>query len=221
MRILDLYAGLGGEQRRPAIEARDHEYITLDKDPRFKCSLTSDIFNVTAQDLPGPWDFVWASPPCEGFSVAAMRYHWQYEGNNSSMPKSAHVILSMRLVMKTLELIKELAPPAWLLENPRGMLRTLPFIKGYPRVTVTYCRYGLPYQKPTDLWGIVPGWIPRPACPSGHADHMRSRKGYKGGLADQVRDPALRAVVPWALWAEVLDALEGKPGPPKMRQLGF
>jgi hypothetical protein len=220
MRILDLYAGLGGEQRRAAIENRGHEYVTLDKDPRFNCTITADIFDLQADDLPGPWDFVWASPPCEGFSVAGMRYHWQFEGNNSSMPKSAHVILSMRLVMRTLELIKAWDPPAWLMENPRGMLRTLPIVKGYPRVTVTYCQYGLTYQKPTDLWGNVPGWTPHPKCKPGAKCHDRAGRGEHTGLA-ATHGAAARAVVPWALWAEVLDALDGKPGPPRIKQMEF
>ena len=59
MKILDLFAGLGGEQRRAAIEARGHEYCTLDIDPRFGCSITADIFKFNA--LP-PADFIWASP---------------------------------------------------------------------------------------------------------------------------------------------------------------
>ena len=67
MRILDLYAGLGGESRRKAIEARGHTLVTLDLDPAFNCTITADMMTVDPIQFKathGHFDFIWASPPC-------------------------------------------------------------------------------------------------------------------------------------------------------------
>jgi site-specific DNA-cytosine methylase len=137
MKILDLYAGLGGEQRRAFIEKRGHEYITLDYEPKFNCTITADIFEMSAEKF-GYFDFVWASPPCEAFSVAAMGHHWG-GGARAYIPKTSHAELSKRLVIHTLQIISDMKPKAWLMENPVGVLRKMPFMKSIPRRTVTYC----------------------------------------------------------------------------------
>ncbi len=41
MRILDLFAGLGGEQRRQYVESRGHEYVTLDFQSKEEGSIRS------------------------------------------------------------------------------------------------------------------------------------------------------------------------------------
>lgn len=88
MRILDLFSGLGGKLRRPFIEGRGHEYITLDIDSSFLPTITSSILDVDAVSL-GKFDFVWASPPCQGFSVASLYRNWNKDGS----PKSKLALL--------------------------------------------------------------------------------------------------------------------------------
>lgn len=51
-----------------------------------------------------------------------------------------------------LEMIKELQPKYWFIENPRGGLRKMRFMQGLPRYTVTYCQYGDTRMKPTDIF---------------------------------------------------------------------
>lgn len=206
MRILDLFAGVGGERRRAAIEARGHELITLDLEPKFGNTITADILEMTADKL-GGFDFIWASPPCEAFSVASIGHHWgggvkQYE------PKTAHAVLSQRIVEHTKNLIAEIKPRfGFLIENPRGVLRKLPCVKDLPRVTVTYCRYGDTRMKPTDLWGEVPGWKPRAMCHNGNTDHEAAPRGAKTGTQG-IKGAAERSVVPWELWDEILTVIE-------------
>jgi hypothetical protein len=206
VRILDLFAGLGGAQRRSKIEARGHTYVTLDNNPKFGCDITADILKCTASDFVG-FDFIWASPPCESFSVASMGHHWG-GGAKAYVPKTAQAVLHQKLVEHTKNLILELNPPkGYLIENPRGMLRKLPCVADLPITTITYCRYGDKRMKPTDLWGAVPNWNPRPMCHNGNPDHEAAPRGAKTGTQG-IKGSAERAVVPWALWEDLLTAIE-------------
>lgn len=204
MKILDLFAGVGGERRRGAIESMGHDYVTLDLLSKFRCTITADVWKISAADL-GPFDFVWASPPCEAFSVASVGHHWQ----SSGVPKTMDALAAVRLVERTLGLIREISPSrGFLIENPRGMLRKLPVLRSIRRYTVTYCQYGDSRQKPTDLWGHVPGWGPRPVCRAGDLCHESAPRGSKTGTQG-VAGSAERAVVPLELWREVLAAASG------------
>ena len=51
-----------------------------------------------------------------------------------------------------LKLIRELNPQYWFIENPRGGLRKMRFMKDLPRYTLTYCQYGDTRMKPTDIF---------------------------------------------------------------------
>ncbi len=206
MKILDLYAGIGGEQRRKAIESRGHEYITLDLNPDFGCTITADVFTMAAKDFNGI-DFIWASPPCEAFSVASIGHHWG-GGSKAYQPKTEHAWVSQKLVSHTINLIAGIRPRfGWLMENPRGVLRKLKCVSVLPLQTVTYCQYGDTRMKPTDLWGGVDGWVARPMCKNGDSCHEAAPRGARTGTQG-IKGAAERAVVPWELWEEILTALE-------------
>lgn len=176
MRVLDLFAGLKGWSE--AFEERGHEVFSVDLDERFDVSLHKDILQLTPDDLPWKPDIILASPPCEAFSVMTIGKNWTKEGE----PKTQKAILALELVWKTRDLIAQLNPKFFVIENPRGKLRKLEPIQGLNRATITYCQYGRNYMKPTDLWGgFPPSWEPRAMCKPGASCHMSSPRGSKNG----------------------------------------
>lgn len=209
MKVLDLFSGLGGW----AAPFRDHghQVTTSDLEAKFGCTVTGDILTLTAADFAayGPFDLILASPPCTAFSVASIGKHW----HSSGVPKTAHAELGMRIVAHTLDLIRALAPTFWVLENPRGMLRKLPMMQGLPRVTITFCQYGETRMKPTDLWGTFPpNWRPAPPCKNGDTCHESAPRGARTGTQG-IKGAAARAVIPYALGLEILNAIESPAAP--------
>jgi len=207
VRILDLFSGLGGASS--AFVDRGHSVVTLDNAPRFGCTITADILNVTVDDLLGygPFDFVWASPPCTAFSVASIGHHWG-GGHRRYEPKTEAAATGIEIVAHTIRLITGLEPRAWIIENPRGVLRKLPVMDGIERRTVTYCQYGMNHMKPTDLWGGFPSTLElHPPCKNGDPCHESAPRGSKTGVQG-IKSSAERALVPYALSLQVCIACE-------------
>ena len=202
MNILDLFAGLGGEQRRPFIEGLGHTYTTLDIDPKFNCDITADIMKL---DELGLYDFIWASPPCETWSVASIGHHW----NKNNTPKTEDAAYMVRLVQHTINLINSHSKIGWFIENPRGKLRKMYFMQDIRRKTVTYCQYGETRMKPTDLWICGFDWEPRPMCKNGDPCHVSAPRGSRTGTQG-MGTYAEKSVVPLELWKEVLLAVQGR-----------
>lgn len=178
MKILELFSGT--ESFSKVARARGHQCFTIDNEPKFKPNLCIDINKITLEDLRAklPWnpDFIWASPPCQKFSVASIYRHWE-----KGKPKHNGTYEAMLLVAKTISLIMVLKPKYWIIENPRGMLRKQDFMINLSKVTVTYCKYGFEYQKATDFWNNIYHWRPRPMCSPGDPCHVRAPRGSNAG----------------------------------------
>lgn len=193
MRVLDLFAGLGGWSN--VARERGHDVRTLDNDPRFGCDYTMDILSVTPATF-GDWrpDIILASPPCEAFSVMTIGRNWA----PGRMPKTDKARISVELVSATRRLVDEMRPAYFIIENPRAMLRKLVPLADLERRTVTYCQYGEPFMKPTDLWGGFPPSLHlKPMCRPRSPCHMSAPRGSTTGIQGNNRarwtHPALLA----------------------------
>jgi len=209
MKILELFSGT--ESFSKVAKARGHDVFTIDVDRSFNPDLCKDILEVSREDIPFKPDVIWASPPCTTFSDASIRHYWK-EG----YPKNHKTFIGLAIISKTIELIKELEPKFFFIENPRGMLRKQKLMEQLKRDTVTYCQYGHTVQKPTDIWNNCFSWKPRPMCKPGADCHERasrsSRNGVQGinnsfsnlGSAGKVQ----RAIVPEELCLEIIKCCE-------------
>ena len=208
--IFDLFSGTGSATQ--AFKEAQQKVYTFELDTYFAADENVDVFDLTVdylREVYGQPDFVWASPPCTAFSVASMGHHWG-GGINAYIPKTQAAIESQELVAHTRSLLEGLNPTfGFLIENPRGMLRKLPVVAGLQRQTVTYCQYGDTRMKPTDLWGVVPNWTPRPMCKNGAPCHEASPRGSKTGTQG-LKGSKERSRVPYALGVELLQAMMGE-----------
>lgn len=210
--VYDFFSGTGSATK--AFEDRGHTVIKVEIDPYFEAD-ERDILSLKADELISKYgqpDFIWASPPCTTFSVASLRHYWSYV-DGKAVPKNDKTLQGIRLVEFTLDLIQELKPLlGWLMENPRGMLRKQSVVADLPRRTVTYCQYGAPNQKPTDLWGYVPTWQPRAMCSPGNTCHNSAKRGSDTGTQGMggggKRGAKKRSMIPYALGKEICRALE-------------
>ena len=209
MIVLDLFSGTGSSTQ--AFADRGHLVVRVELDPRHEAEMHANVMDLTPESVValcgGVPDFIWASPPCTAFSVASIGTHWT-GGRRAYEPRTQSARDSMALVAHTVALIQALNPSrGWLMENPRGVLRKLAPVQGLARRTVTYCAYGDERMKPTDLWGNLPGWTPRPMCKNGSPCHVAAPRGAKTGT--QGRKGAVdRSRVPYALSLEVCIAAE-------------
>ena len=200
MRILELFAGsrsIGKEAESLGMEVfssdiNDFEYINY----------VVNILEFDYSKVPFIPDVIWASPPCTGFSVAAIGHHWT-GGKEAYIPKTETAKLGIELVKKTLEIINHYKPKYWFMENPRGVLRKLNVVSGLKIHSVTYCQYGDERMKPTDIWTNSDVWIPRKMCKNGDSCHVAAPRGSKTGT--QGRANAFeRSKIPSELCKEIL-----------------
>lgn len=213
MRVLELFAGSRSVGK--VAEAMGHEVCSVDIKPFDKIDLVSDCEFLTIDQLPFIPDVVWASPPCTTYSIAAISHH-RY--TNGFAPKTDFAAKSDRMIMNVLKLI-EGTGAIFYIENPRGALRKMPFMRGLDRVTVWYCRYGDIRAKPTDIWSnnirslLNPEatWLPRPICFNGNENchHEAAPRGARTGTQG-LKNNYERSKIPEQLCVEVLEAAQIK-----------
>ncbi len=208
MRILELFAG--SRSIGSAAEALGHEVFSIDIQDFEGIDLAKDIECVAPLDIPFHPDVIWASPPCTTYSIAGISTH-----RDGQIAKTDFAKKSDRLVQNTLRLIRHYGC-TYYIENPRGMLRKMDFMKGLPRTTVWYCTYGDTRAKPTDIWTNnlqsllnINGWTPKPECHNGNKNchHEPAPRGSRTGTQG-LKGAYERSKIPKELCEAVIKAAE-------------
>jgi hypothetical protein len=200
MKVLELFAGsrsVGKIAEELGLEVFSSDLIEFEGIHYPISILDFDVTKVPFQP-----DIIWASPPCTGFSVAAIGHHWS-GGKGAYIPKTETAKLGIELVKKTLEIIDYFKPTYWFMENPRGVLRKLDVVKGLKKNSVTYCQYGDERMKPTDIWTNSDVWTPKPMCKNGDPCHVAAPRGSRTGTQGRA-NAYERSKIPEELCREIL-----------------
>lgn len=209
MKVLELFAGTRSIGK--AFEARGHEVFSVEWDKDFEnIDLYKDISLLTAQEVLekfGRPDVVWASPDCSTYSVAAISKHRKREDDGNLAPLTDYAKFCDATNSHVVDLIMELNPKYYFIENPRGGLRKMNFMKDLPRYTVTYCQYGDTRMKPTDIWTNHPNPHFKPPCKNGDPCHERAPRGSRTGT-QKIKNAKLRAVIPEELCKHIVEICE-------------
>lgn len=187
-----------------SMEKEGYKTFTVDNESTLNPDLCIDIRLI--DDTAYFCDLLWASPPCQGFSVAVIGRNW----NRDYTPKTDSARLAMKLAEKTISIIEKAKPKFWFIENPRGMLRKMPFMEkflirqGGVRHTISYCQYGDTRQKPTDIWTNALWWKPKPMCKRGAPCHEAAPRGSRTGTQG-IKGAKDRGRIPELLFKELIE----------------
>lgn len=188
-----------------------HEVFSIEWDQHFEnINLYADIGKVTAEEIIkqfGRPDVIWASPDCTTYSIAAISHHRRKEDDGNLAAVSEYAKFCDQVNVHVLELIKELNPKFWFIENPRGGLRKMRFMQGLPRYTVTYCQYGDSRMKPTDIFTNHPNPEFKPPCHNGDPCHVSAPRGAKTGTQG-LKGHIERSIIPEQLCDHIVKICE-------------
>ena len=143
--------------------------------PDFPKSIADTII-----DRFGKPDVIWASPDCSSYSLAAISHHRRKEPDGNLTPLTEYAKFCDEVNTHVIELIKELNPTYYFIENPRGGLCNMRFMQGIPKYLVTYCQYGDTRMKPTHIFTNYPN--PQfKHCKNGDPCHDAAPRGSRTG----------------------------------------
>lgn len=211
MIVLELFAGTRSIGK--AFEKKGHKVYSVEWDKDFEnIALYEDVNNITAKDViklcGGVPDVVWASPDCTTYSIAAISHHRKKNEDTGNLDAvSVYAKFCDKTNKHVLDLIQELKPKYYFIENPRGGLRKMDFMKGLYRYTITYCQYGDTRMKPTDIWTNHPKPNFKPMCKNGDDCHEKAPRGSHAGTQG-LKNAKERSVIPNELCEHIVDICE-------------
>lgn len=209
MKVLELFAGTRSIGK--AFESRGHEVFSVDWDKSFEnIDLHADIGKLTAEEIIqrfGRPDVIWASPDCTTYSVCKISYHRKKDLNGNLSPVTDYAKQCDEINKHLIELIMELNPKYYFIENPVAGLRKMEWMQALPRYTVTYCQYGENRQKPTDIWTNHPAPNFKPPCKQGAPCHEAAPRGSRTGTQG-LKNKVERARIPEMLCQHIVDICE-------------
>lgn len=212
MIILELFAGTGAISN--AFRKRGHKAYTIEWNKDFEnIDLYEDIGKLTKDDIiklcggVKP-DVIWASPDCTTYSVASISKHRRKNKiTNNLDPITEYAKFCDKTNQHVIDLIKELNPKYFFIENPRGAFRKMSFIQGIPRYTITYCKYGETRMKPTDIFTNHPNPKFIEPCKNGDKCHESAPRGSRTGT-QKIKGAKDRAIIPQKLCEHIVDICE-------------
>lgn len=187
--------------------------FSTDWAPYDKIDLVMDAEWMRPSDVPFIPDMVWASFDCTTYTIAAISHH-----RNGTEPKSEYAHKCDRVNQHVIAMVDhwlKINPKmVFFFENPRGMLRHMPWMQRFKRHTCWYCRYDDERAKPTDIFTNSETWVPRPECHNykydkegniidRHCHHESARRGAKTGTQGR-KGSFERSKIPLELCREIL-----------------
>ena len=187
MKLLELFSGQGSISA--TFKAHGHETYRVDWSEKVEAELHADVTTLTVKQIielcGGLPDVIWASPQCTTYSIATHRHRTLGEG---LVPKTELAAHDDNVNLAMWKLIDELSAAGvryYFVENPRGRMRHMGFVKNRPMHTISYCSYGrkgnangfsdLYINKPTDIWTNHPEPSFKPLCKKSTDDHKHGR----------------------------------------------
>ena len=123
MKVLELFCGTKSISN--AFQRHGHETYTVDWNAEFEPTLCADVGKLTTEDVinlcGGRPDVIWASPDCTSYSVAAISHHRRKNPITGNLdPITDYARMCDQVNKHVIDLIKELSPKWFFIENPRG-----------------------------------------------------------------------------------------------------
>lgn len=213
LKVLELFAGQRSIGK--SFDSRNHEVYSIEWDKKHEnISWYVDIGSITAEDIVNRFgipDVIWASPDCTSYSIAAISHHRTKDEDGNLAPKSDYARFCDNVNKNVIKLIDELIVSnpnlIYFIENPRGGMRKMNFIKDKPRYTVTYCQYGDERMKPTDIWTNHPNPNFKPMCKNGGNCHVSAPRGSKTGTQGR-KNSVERSLIPKQLCDHIVHICE-------------
>ena len=155
MKLLELFSGTKSVGK--VAEQLGYEVISLDlKDADINCNILD--WDYTTYPV-GYFHVIWASPPCDTFSILRKCWTGRYGHTVETMQNDINDI-GLPILRRTEDIINYFKPTYYFIENPQtGSMKE--YIDK-PYYDVDYCKYAdWGYRKRTRVWTNVIGFVPR------------------------------------------------------------
>lgn len=206
MKLLELFSGQGTISE--SFKEGGFETYRVDWSEKVKAELHADVTKLTIEQIielcGGVPDIVWASPQCTTYSIATHRHRTLKEGLTPKTETARYDDQVNVALWQLIDGLLEAGTRYYFVENPRGRMRHMDFVKERPRHTLSYCSYGRKanakgyeefyINKPTDIWTNHPDPSFKELCTQSKPGHLHG----KSKLADK-RDYLSRGEIPAAL----------------------
>lgn len=202
---LELFSGAGTISK--SFSALGATTYTVDWSTKINADLHADVSMLSLDDIihlcDRVPDVVWASPQCTTYSIATHRHR---SIKNNLVPETALAVQDDKVnkaLWNLIDVLLEYGTKYYFVENPKGRMRHMYFVKDRPRYTISYCSYGLKgfakgfentyIMKPTDIWTNHPNPKFLSLCNAWNPPHVHGTHG-----AASKRDYLSRSMMPKA-----------------------